>query len=276
MKKYTYQILRYLPDRVSGEFVNIGLVLFNKEEKYVRINVLSRIGRVRHLFPNVNTKSLIKKLKTFSSSINRLNAEWQNESKLTDHKSIKSITLSVLPEDDSALIFSDVFTGIDLSFDNAFDDLYNRLVIQYDLRDEKYLTDRDVWSKYYKAYFDKYNYKKLLEKRTIKTKGDNLKFDHAVKNGKWNYLEPVTFDLSKPSNIKEKVYKWMGKLEELDSSEEIFNLYLLSKLPEDDKLKNFIKDRILRTDADNFQVKIIEPQEADQFAQSLKLELDQS
>ena len=142
------------------------------------------------------------------------------------------------------------------------------------IKSEKYLTDKEVWSKYYKSYFDKYNYKNKLKKGKVKTEGDILKFDYAVKNGKWNYLEPVTFDLSNNSNIKEKVYKWMGKLNELDSSVENFNLYLLSKLPDNQELKKFIKDRISNANADNFTVEIIEPDEADGFARKLKLEID--
>ena len=68
----------------------------------------------------------------------------------------------------------------------------------------------------------------------------------------------------------------MGKLNELDSSVENFNLYLLSKLPDNQELKKFIKDRISNANADNFTVEIIEPDEADGFARKLKLEIDPS
>lgn len=274
MKKYTYQILRYMPDRVSGEFVNIGLVFFNQEEKYLKAKTIHKIGRAKHLFPSVNSRALTRKLRIISNTINELSTKSQNKHVPGSYESIKSITRSILPEDDSAIVFSPVFSGIDLVLENAFEDLYYRLILQHTQENEKHLTDKDVWSKYYKSYFDKYDYKDKLKKRAVETEGDSLQFDYAVKNGKWNYLEPVTFDLSRATNVKEKVYKWMGKLDELDSSQDTFSLYLLSVLPKDKKLRKFIKDRIVKSDADNFDVTIIEPREADKFAKKLRAELD--
>lgn len=274
MKKYNYQVLRYLPDRVSGEFVNVGIVCFGQEEKYLKAITLTKLGRIKHLFPNMNTRALSRKLKTISDIINKKGLDWNNDLELYQLENIKSVTSSILPEDDSALTFSKVQTGIDLSIDNAIEDLYNRMVTQHNFEDEKYLSDKDIWSKYYKRYFDEYNLKKNITSRILTTSGDNLKFDYAVKNGKWNYLEPVTFDLSRSTNVRDKVYKWMGKLEELETSEETFKLYLLSKLPNDRKLVRFIKDRISNTKATNFEVSIIEPSQADNFAKQLKLEIE--
>lgn len=276
MKQYTYQIIRYLPDRVSGEFVNVGLVVFSNEEKFLKAKTINKIRRVKHLFPQVSARALTKKLRSISNQINSIAVKWSKELDFYKFETIKSVTKSVFPEDDSSILFSSVLTGIDISFDIAFEDLYERLVNQHNVESEKYLTDKDVWQKHYKSYFDKYEYNKLLTSKTVKTSGDELTFDFAVKNGKWNYLEPVTFDLSNSSNVKDKVYKWMGKLEELDSSSEEFNLYLLSILPEDRKLKKFIKDRISKVKSDNFNVSILEPRDANKLARRLKSEIEHS
>ena len=274
MKKYTYQIIRYMPDRVTGEFVNVGLLVFNKDEKFLKADTLSRIGRIKHLFPDVKSSYLIKNLKSIKVNINTLGASFASNNNASIYNAIESISSTAIPLDDSSIYCSEVYTGIDTNLDNAFDDLFFQFIEKYEPKSTTHLTDKEVWSKYYKSIFEKYNFCNSLKSRTIKTDKNSLEFKHAVKNGKWNYLEPITFDLSKPANIKEKVYKWMGKLKELDSSSENFNLYLLSVLPKDQKLKRFIKDRILDSNSDNFDVKIIEPEGADELAKKLESQIE--
>lgn len=274
MINYTYRLIRYLPDRVSGEFVNVGIILFNKDHKYLKAKTIGRIGRVKHLFPNVNARTLVRKLKELSNTVNVLGVRWSNEIDFNKYENINSVLSSIVPNDDSSIIFSKEFTGIDLILDNAFGDLFDRMVNQHNIESEKHVTDKEVWQKHYKSYFEEYDYKNEIKSKTVKTKGDELVFEHAIKNGKWNFLEPVTFDLSRPNTVKDKVYKWVGKLDELDSSKENFNLYLLAILPENRKLKKFIKDRITKKQADNFSVRIIEPKDAKKLAKQIKLELD--
>jgi len=274
MKKYTYQIIRYMPDRVTGEFVNVGLLVFNKEEIFLKADTLSRIGRVKYLFPDVKSSYLIKNLKSIKVSINTLGASFVSNSNAAIYNTIESISSTVIPVDDSSIYCSEVFAGIDTNLENAFDDLFYQFVEKYEPKSTAYLTDKEVWSKHYKSIFENYNFGNGLESRTVQTDGNSLEFKHAVKNGKWNYLEPITFDLSKPANIKEKVYKWMGRLKELDSSSENFSLYLLSVLPKDKELKSFIKNRILDCNGDNFDVAIIEPSGADQLAKKLASQME--
>ena len=276
MKQYTYQIIRYMPDQVSGEFVNVGLVMLNTEFKFLRAKTIHKIGRVKHLFPQVSSRAFTRKLKGISKKINDLSLNWEREIDFNKFSDVKSVSKMVCPDDDSAIRFSPVLTGLDSSFDIAFDDLYERLVNQYNIDQSNFISDKEVWQKHYKAYFDKHEYGKTITAKTVKTSGDELTFDFAVKNGKWNYLEPVTFDLRTPSNVKDKVYKWMGKLGELDSSTEKFNIYLLSIMPEDNKLKSFIKDRISSVKSDNFEVSILEPKDANKFAEKLKSEIEHS
>jgi len=263
-----------MPDRVTGEFVNVGLLVFNKDENFLKADTLSRIGRVKHLFPDVKSSYLIKNLKSIKVSINTLGASFVSNNNAAVFNAIESISSNVIPVDDSSIYCSEVFSGIDTNLENAFDDLFYQFVEKYEPKSTGYLTDKEVWSKHYKSIFENYNFGNSLESRTVQTDGNSLEFKHAIKNGKWNYLEPITFDLSKPANIKEKVYKWMGRLKELDSSSENFSLYLLSVLPKDKELKVFIKNRILDSNGDNFDVSIIEPEGADQLAMKLASQME--
>ena len=45
MKTYELQVLRYHHDIVTGEFVNVGIVLFNKEMKFLKGAVTHKYAR---------------------------------------------------------------------------------------------------------------------------------------------------------------------------------------------------------------------------------------
>lgn len=108
-----------------------------------------------------------------------------------------------------------------------------------------------------------------MTKRSVTTNDFNIEFDYSIKNGHWHYFEPVTFDLSRDWNISDKVHKWVGRLANLDQSDEHFKLYLLSKLPDNPKLANFIKERLDNKKTDNYEVELVEPDEAEELMKEL-------
>jgi len=82
-------------------------------------------------------------------------------------------------------------------------------------------------------------------------------------------MEPVAFNLSTERTVKEKVYRWMGKLQELEDSDEEFRLYLLTQLPEQKELRDFIFERLKDQPQQLHQVEIVTPERADEFVRGL-------
>lgn len=276
MNNYEYQILRYVPDRISGEFVNIGLALYNHETAYLKVRVTNRIERLSHFFPETDGRRLKKTIRFIENGIQKIAEQLKNELRLDDMSSLDDITRKVLPKDDSALIFTDVKEAIDINFEAAFEDLFDRLINKHQRHSEDdTLYDKDVWQKMYKEYFEKYGIAQHLKSHIVHTRSDRFEFEHAFKNGKWNLFEPVTFDLKKPSSIKDKVYKWDGKISELKSAGEELKLYLLSKLPSQNstELSRFISMK-LNTDFNGVSVKVITPDKAEAFVREKKRSLE--
>ena len=50
MKKFQYQTLRYMPDRVCGEFVNLGVVVLAEEPKALLFRFYNKIRKAARLF----------------------------------------------------------------------------------------------------------------------------------------------------------------------------------------------------------------------------------
>jgi hypothetical protein len=272
-----YQILRYLPDRVSGEFVNLGVVAYDSSNKILSGKFISKIGKISEFFPDVNSRYLIKCVRAIQDSLQLISGRLKSELNFESAYSIENITKSVIPKDDSALIFSEIKKTLDLSADAAINDLYSRFVKTHLIEgdDAEIRKDKEVWNKVYKKHFEKYGITKHFRHHKVKTQNDELEIDKAWKNGVWNCFESVSFNLSRQDTIKNKVYKWVGKLDELNSSSEPVHIYLLSVLPhEHPELNRFISKKIKSKITDKTKINIVSEEQIDSIAKKIKREIE--
>ncbi|WP_114939437.1 DUF3037 domain-containing protein [Mucilaginibacter endophyticus] len=282
MKTFEYQVVRYLHDRTTGEFVNVGIVLFEPESRFLDAKVLTKFSRISNFFEEFNGYFLLSTLKHFQKEIRSVNVDllFFNSSdfiKFPDKFGLLEITNKILIPDDSALFVSESKKALDLDAQKALDDLYDRLVDKYTTDSAKEIhSDAYAWNKIYKTHFDKLGITAQLKDHTVKTDNDQIKFDKAWKNGVWNCYQSLSFDLKKDDAIKNKVYKWSGIIKELESSKEKINLYFLTTSPKaNEHLKSFIKDTLSQSDAD-INVTIVTENEAEQFARKVKTALEKT
>lgn len=275
MKKYQYQLVRYIHDRVTSEFVNVGIIVFQPDSKFLKSKFVSKYGRISQFYSEINGHFLMTTLKQFEKEISRV-------SKMTDElffdiNYITEITNSILPKDDSALECSEIFYGIDVNPQLALDDLFERLVNKYNIEVEKdSKDDKHVWRNVYKEYFDKYKITNALKSHSIETANDTLVFDKAWKNGVWHCYQTVSFDLKRVETIKNKVYKWSGILNELENTKEKMHLYFLTLSPSRHKeIKQFIEETLSKRHSASITVSVINEKQADKFAKSLSKEIQE-
>ncbi|MEA5427330.1 DUF3037 domain-containing protein [Arcicella lustrica] len=268
MKKYQYQILRYVHDQFTGEFVNLGVVVYSPDELFLKASVSQRYGRITAMFPNANGKFIAKIAKNFESSIKEVSSQLTSLFRPSENLSI--ITKSILPQDDSALILTEVRHAIDIEIDTAISDLFHDLVEKYlDKTSEHTLSDEDVWRKKYKSYFDKYRITNRLTSHEVSTKNDSFLFDKSWKNEIWHCYQPISFNLHSSDAIKNKVYRWSGILREMDTSNEKIHITFLATLSDShQKLNDFIKQS-LDQNSDFVEVDVVLESDAELIAQKI-------
>jgi hypothetical protein len=279
MIKYQYQIIRYIHDRITGEFVNVGLLMFEPTSNFLECKVITKYSRISHFFGEINGSFLLATLKQFQNQVAEISKSFEEFCSNRDFKDISSVTNHLLPKDDSALIATDVKFGIDLRVEAAFDDLYHRIIEMYTHEVEQDLhTDYYAWQKVYKNHFDKFGITQKLKKHSIKTEKDTIDFDKAWKNGVWNCYQALSFDLKKADSIKGKVYKWSGVLKELETSKEEMKLYFLTTTPkvDDHDLRNFIKSTLTDIHTNNIEVSVITEEDAEKFAAKVRRDMEAS
>lgn len=275
MKTYQYQIIKYVHDHFTGEFVNIGVVVYDPETKYLGCKVTKKYKRISNFFPSSDGKRVLQLLQYFEKSI-QLKAK-ELIGLFSPSISLTDITSSIILKDNSAIQYSIVKTAIDVNLDAALNDLYNDIVGKYDHDKDvqKSLSDDDVWRIKYKKYFDDAGISSKLKSHIIKTKNDDFKFEKAWKNEIWHCYEPLSFELQNKDAIKDKVYKWAGKLQGMQQTQEKLSITLLSALnPEFSDMKKFINE-YLDVNNENIDVDIVFDDQAQKVVSKIVLEMEE-
>ena len=274
MKKYQYQLIRYIHDHFTGEYVNVGVVVYSKDDRFLASKTTNRYQRITNMFPDANGRWIMRVLANFNQQINRVSEEL-NEL-FTPSNSLEQITNSILIRDNAAIQLTETKLAIDIDLEIAINDLYNSQVEKYTLGkiDKNTLLDEDVWRTKYKAYFEKYGIDKRLKKHDIKVPKDTISFQKSWKNEIWHCYEPLSFVLTEKDRIKDKVYKWAGRLQGLQQANEPLHLTLMTSIsPKHKDLNSFIME-YLKVSSDRLTVDIITDDKAENLAKEIYLKME--
>lgn len=235
---YSYTVLRYVHDTATGEFVNVGVVLYAPAARYASAICRPTIGRLSHVFPGVTADDFKRQMRLIQARLEELGARLGDELHFEVWPdSVMSWVQSVIPADDSSLQWSPPGGGITADPSKTLDQLYRRLVTRYDEKHEHSRRDDDaVWNTY-KKNLESRKVLKYLQTKKITVQDDEVVFPHAWKNGVWHCLEPLSFDLASAEGIKEKAHKVLGRMLSVQASSEPFKLYLLLGEPRDEALR---------------------------------------
>jgi hypothetical protein len=235
---YTYSVLRYVHDIATGEFINVGVVLYSREGCYASALCRSTFGRLSRTFPGMDGDSFKSLMRFVQSRIEEIGDGLKKELPLNGHPAtVMDVAHAVLPPDDSSLQWSPPGSGLSESLSHTLEGLFERLVIRYDERpQQERRSDEEVWRKYRRSLENRHVLKHLQPKK-ISVQDDEVEFQYAWKNGVWHCLEPVSFDLSSADSIREKAHKWLGQLLSVKDAREQFKVYLLLGEPQQEALR---------------------------------------
>ena len=144
---YTYTVLRYVHDIATGEFVNVGVVIYAREARYASALCRATYGRLSKVFPGLDGEAFKGMMHYVQSRIEELGAELRDELPLDGlPASVMDLAQSVLPRDDSSLQWSPPGSGLSDDPSRTLEALFDRLVSSYDERPAKERrTDEEVW-----------------------------------------------------------------------------------------------------------------------------------
>jgi hypothetical protein len=276
MNTYQYQLIRYQHDHFTGEFVNMGIIVYSPEMNFLECKVTNRYQRLNDFFPAANGKFTRKILHHIEQQIRKAANTLQEL--FAPSNNLLVITDKILPPDNNAIRLSEVRTALDVDMNAALHYLYFEMVEKNteEAADKTSLSDEEVWKNKYKQYFDKYNLSNTLTKHVVETPNDKFEFDLAWKNEIWHCYQPVSFYLVNKDSIKDKVYKWAGRVKGLQEAREKVHLTLLASLnPEYAEMKSFMDHFIEVHNNPNISVDVVLENDAEKIAKSIRRQMDE-
>lgn len=270
MMEYQFFVLRYVHDAITGEFANVGVVLYSEAAKVLKARFTTQYSRLSGMFGAIDGDGFRAAVRHIQSQVDVIAREIATT--LFSGGELRSILARILPEDASALQFHLVGGGLSRDFDESLHSLYSRHVARYsDRGHSESRSDEDVW-KAFKGAFEAHNLTVALIPKKITTLDYEYEFSRAWRNGLWNLIEPVSFDLADSSTILDKANGWLGRATTLHGSSEQHSIHLLLGAPHRAGLETAFNraQNILRNSPD---VKLVLEDQAEHFAAGLAREM---
>lgn len=235
--KYSYTVLRYVHDTMTGEFVNVGVALHAPDAGYLSAICRTTYRRVSAAFPGLKGEHFRAVMRHVQARFEQMGERLSTEATASGSQSLLDIARGVLPTDDSSFQWGPVGVGLAADPSQKLEALFNRMVMRYDEQAPSRVrrTDDDVWRNF-KRDLEQRRLLRYFEPKTISVQDDEVRFEHAWKNGVWHCVEPVSFDMAAAETIKDKAHKLLGQITSVNGTLDNFRLYMLVARPDDDAL----------------------------------------
>ncbi|MCB4771061.1 DUF3037 domain-containing protein [Ancylobacter sp. Lp-2] len=208
---YSYTLLRYVHDVLTGEFVNVGVVLFVPATGQLCFKMRTTIGRLKGAFPDIDRVAFVSSMKAVRRGLDHMASREKDAGLFRTKGDAAAVARQALPPDDSSLQWSPCGTGLTGSPEETLERLFQRFVTRYDAHTRHRKTDEDVWRPV-RQQLEERNIAQCLQEKSIQGGLDEIVFKHAWKNGQWHVYEPLSFDLADADGIKGKAREWLGHL----------------------------------------------------------------
>lgn len=233
---YSFIVLRYVHDIVTGEFVNVGVILHVPRQGVLKWRTRKTIGRIKSVFPDLDREAFVRAMRSVERGMRGAAKLLPKEGLFREDRGLDSYAKSIVPKDDSSLQWSPVSSGLTNDPSKTFERLYDRFVGRYDVAVKARKTDEDIWRPV-RTLLTERNLDVELEKKVISGKTDSIELRHAWKNGKWHAYEPLSLDLADAEGIKDKARRWRGHLAAVaDDAHEPLKLHFIVGAPENRQL----------------------------------------
>lgn len=269
-RKISYSIIRYSPDEIKGEVLNVGLLMFNYLDNKAKFYLLNeKSPKLKAIFENKVETNIYKSNKDFLEyylSNNKDLSGFVGEIYIGSYCDQDFMDRSYEYFKNKEMTLSKPIIAFTKNEDKLFEVILKRYVGESHLDFGKAATV--TAKKYMRNIIDSNeNLKKRIKSDTIiqpikDLSNIKVKVDFTFKNGIWNYMQAI------PNVTNNKDVEWFSKIQLLLESEDIKNsklrlLYKMSELNDDISTLSAIKyldskhDNIIILDMDQ-QAKVNE------------------
>lgn len=270
---YSYSFLRYHHDPISGEFGNVGIILWAPSIQFLGFRGCKKYRRLSQFFGKFASDDFSGLIKRLDTNFAKLAKEYADQAYLPtvikEPKSARDLATMIIPEDDGALRWSPSHGGLSEHPEVELEAIFEQFIssknesISSSRRD-----DKAVFETLYKKAFVQEDVKPFIQSHVVKSPLAGYEFHQAWKNGVWNVYEPLSFDYTDAERIDVKAFRWDSMARHLMESDDPPNIHLLLGNAKDEHRRHFDKAKDILWSSR--KVTLIEEDEANDFAQDLR------
>lgn len=271
-ERYSFCFLRYVHEPLSGEFANVGVLLWAPESHFLGFRAsqkYSRLSKFFHGFQAQDHRQLLARIETQFQKLAKVLTDSQKLPFSEQPESARDLALKVVPHDDAALQWSLSSGGLTESPASELEELFREAVTRhYEAASDVRRDDGTVYREVFSSAFESPVVKKRVASHEVTAPLASHVFPQAWKNGVWNVYQPLSFDLKQGESIRNKALRWDSLTRILGDSDEKPKIHLLLGAPSGKQKKDYGRAKDIL--ASSKVATLIEEDEAADFARDLE------
>lgn len=276
-KLFSYSILRYTHSQLLGESLNVGL-LFAFEGKRDLHFFIGNLQRLRTVYPDFDTSYVQLAAKGITAKLRDIKME---PLFLSDYNLKELLIKVLLPEDSTALQFSDIFEAVNGfgSVDAAIEAFTRVLLPEPNVRKEETRHNESFILNRYTELITEKNIRiehRMRRNHPIQIKGVKLNFELSWKNGIVHLIKPLSFDLREGQDILNKSAQYVGYLNLLSDYAQLnqYSFDLLIGKPQDIHLLGSYEDALYNLERSPAPKSLVTEEKLEEYSEETVTELE--
>lgn len=214
MTPYDFALLRYVQDPVAGECLNVGVVLYDRENRRLLTRFSERYGRLSKAFGDFDGTAYRNLVRHLERRLAALDEEMRQPSLLeVSPDSLEGVFARLFPDQVSCFQPSPVMWGANENLEQRLRELFEEYIARYEAVDDRARRDEgDVWHDVDRRIRQSGLHGKVTYGREVRGDNYSYTFHAGWMNGKPQVLEPISFDMKEGTRIVEKANLWSGRL----------------------------------------------------------------
>lgn len=230
---YSFSVIRYVHDVVTGEFANVGVVLYSPSAKRLIAETTQAYSRLSAFFGQIDGDHFRKVMRRLNSRIEDLDAEISERDGGAPSVHAAELVGRILPKDDSALQLTPAGAGVTTNLDRTLQQVFERHVTRYAERPTRQARTDEAVLDALKRPLQERHLLSRAQPMTIQTPDYDLEFPIAWLNGQTNVCDAVSLDYKRGEDIIKQADRWTGRAWNLNRTGRDLKIYLLLGRPTD-------------------------------------------
>jgi len=270
-QEYSYILVHYIHSRAAGEALNVGLVMYCREAKFIAFNFEYNFSRLSCAFPDFDGDQHRRTLKRLQMGLEGF-ADKLHKPDLGIYEpptDAKAVVASLWPDKGLSYAYDDMRLGLTSNLSSTFEHLYDTFVSAKIKGDKhKARTDEEVWT-VYRERLRRTKADQVLRPERISTETLEVEYDFTFRDDHLNVVQPLNLDYVRVEAMQDKATKWLGTAMALQGYEDLGTFYLLLGRPQNpahieayEKAKKILNKMPIAHE-------IFEEEQAEQFAEEI-------